>query len=721
MQDCGRSLRMGRTWLPRVLAILVAGLPLAALSSPVLPPRAADLLRGSDGAVPDRLAGFPLVSAFAEDWGVRYLFTLDPAAPEGANLVELVVSGRDDAASAVARTRSSNVAYKGPMEGGAPAARVRPLVDALVAAVERNESGMAPIVPVPVPAPPEASQGPAGLSSAMAWAGILLVLAFLLASPVTALRLGRDLRAALGPSWWVLLVVIGAGLAARLLVPHRPVMYYMGYRMAEVAARLDDVPKYGSGALALYHLLFRLTGPSHLAMIGLNAVLGGLLPATAAGLVARLGGGRIAVAAAALLVAATPAFVRDSATESLLVPSLLWTATGLWLLARWRGTRAPSDLVLAALHLVLAVFSRPEAVGLVPFAAAVLIPFALPERGRAPSHARAATAAVIAVVAALLALRVAHLLVSVGRELDLGNTPVLSDPAALAALVPDLVTRNLALRPGWFPAGVSAVAFLPLFLGPRRARSLALLAVAVAWLAVSLVDLPHVSLPRVQVPGLFFLAVAAAFGLDAAWARRGSGATGRAVRWAVGLSATLAVVTSIPFSGAAFQERTNADDEEDLLREAVALLPAEPVVFVRRSYDDQPVERVHLHYPDYGLRPPFRDDLVIGPDRLAATDPVGRPVYFYLGTRCFLRECDQVGMHPACRRMRDEYRLEPVFERAVPVRRIPLDRKVRPDGDLDFPWCVAAGQSMRLGLYRVFPKPAGEGGHPTPSGSPGAR
>jgi len=255
---------------------------------------------------------------------------------------------------------------------------------------------------------------------------------------------------------------------------------------------------------------------------------------------------------------------------------------------------------------------------------------------------------------------------------------------------------------------------LPIVLGPRRRRGLVLVGLAVAWLAVSLVDLPHVSLPRVQVPGLFFLALSAAFGLESAWELRGRGVPGRSVRLVLGLSTTVALAASLPFSGAAFDERTNADDEEDLLRDAFDALPAAPVVFVRRSYDDQPVERLHLHYPDYRLRPPFRDDLVIGPDRLGMTDPAGRAVYFYLGTRCYLRECGQSGMHPSCRRMMEHYRLEPVLERTVPVRRVDLDRKVRPDQDLDFPWCVAADREMRLGLYRVFPKSEGQGGAAPP-------
>jgi hypothetical protein len=734
----------GRRSIARVLAALVvgtwAGLFLATAparaGAPSLPPAAAALVAGPDGTVPDALGGLPLVTAFAEDWGFRFLFALDPKAPEGRNLVEFVLVRRDDGAPALARTPTWNVQYRGPTEGPGPAAAARPLADAFVAAVQRNDAGAPPAAapagaasPGTSPdAPPEPSApapppppGAGALDLAMAWLGLVLAAAFLLAFPATAARLARDVRRAAGPWAWAVLALVAAGLLARLLVPHRPVMYYMGYRMAEAAWSLDEIPKYGPGALALYHLLFQATGPSHLSMIALNAVLGGLLPGAAAALAARLGGGRWAVLSAAALVAATPVFVRDSATESLLVPNLLWTVLGLALLLRYRASRAPGDLALAALHGLLAAFSRPESVGLVPLAAAVLWWSAADGRspGRAPpplrlsgrwkgtalegllrfAHARVAWG-VAAAVAVLLALRVAHLALAVRAELHLGNTPVLADPAGLLALVPDLWRRNLALRPAWFPAGVTAVALLPLLLGPRRGRALALLSLALAWLAVSLLDLPHVSLPRVQVPGLFFLALSAAFGLDAAWARRGSGRRGRMVRLGLGALATAAVAVSIPFSGAAFAERTLADDEESLWRDVRAALPDGPVVLVRRGFDDQPVERLHLHAPDYWFRPPFRDDLVIGPDRLAVTDTAGRPVYFVLSTRCWLRECGQQGMHPACRRLLDAGGWVPVFERTLARPDIELDREVRPDQDLDFPWCVATS-TMRVGLYRA--------------------
>ena len=57
------------------LACGLALQPSIAMSAAVLPAKASFLLKNADGTVPDRLGGFVLVTAFAEDWGFRFLFT----------------------------------------------------------------------------------------------------------------------------------------------------------------------------------------------------------------------------------------------------------------------------------------------------------------------------------------------------------------------------------------------------------------------------------------------------------------------------------------------------------------------------------------------------------------------------------------------------------------------------------------------------------------------
>jgi hypothetical protein len=678
-------------------ALLCAPAPAAASDGP----DAERLLASPAGDVPGTIAGFRRISTFRQDFAIRFLFAREGADPTGANVLEVLLTRRDDTRPAFRRTRSYDVSFRGPMVDGEPAPEARPLVDAVVQAVTRNDTGDSAIEDAPFVEKPDSPELAAWtvFNRVTVDAGLLMVAAFLALLPVLARRLWGDLRSGLGRGAWLVAGLAAAGLTLRLALPHVTVMYYMGYRLAHVAATMDDVTKYGPAALALYHLLFLATGTSHLAMAWLNSVAGGLLPIPLAALVLRCGAGRTAAIAVAAFAALTPLFVRDATTESLLVPATLWMVAGLAVAARARATRSPSDLSIALLLLTLATWARPEAVLLVPLTAALLAWQWPADAGRLPRW----TLVAWAVAAALLAARIAHLAVAIGIERARGNSPVLADADALLALPAEHLARNLAFWPSMYPAGLTVLAALGLVAGGghRALRTLAALAAAAAWLTVSFLDLPYVSLPRVQSPGLLLVTVAAAWGAEGVAQRLwkpGFWTTARRILLGICAACLLAsMAETVP----ALWQRTNADDEEDLLRDAVVALPDGPAVLVRRSYDDQPVERIHLFYPDYVFEPPARDGVVVGPDRFETMAPSSRPAFFLLGTRCYLRQCGAEGMHPACTRMIDRWRLEPVIEREVPVRRIDTGRPVRPDQDLDFPWCISATGSMKLGLYRI--------------------
>lgn len=678
---------------------------------------AASLLRDEAGRVPEDLAGLRLVSA-RQDEAIHYVFTLDPARPSGENLVELTLVPRDEARPALARSPSFNIEYRGPTVGGRPAPAVRPLADAVVAAVIRNDPGGLLIAPPKPKALGEGGEVPAHVAladRASAVAGLALVVLFLLCLPWTMRRLASDLRVGLAGeardavrlAARVAWVAVACGLALRLVLPHLPVMYYMGYHLADTAARLEGIPKYGPGALALYHLVFRVTGTDHVAMMVANSVVGSLTPLAGGALLARVGVRGWGVAGGIALLALTPLFVRDATTESLLVPTTLWVLAGLALFLRAREDGRPSSMSLALVHLVLAMLSRPEAVVLVPLCAGLLLPFA----SRGPGKARPRTLVRLAPWAAavgVLAIRAAQLSVALEVEFARGNNPVLRDPAGLLSLLPDLWRRNVLLWPSLFPAGVTALAAAGLVLGPRRAVAGALLAAAVAWIAVSLVDLPYVSVARVQVPGATFCTLAA--GVGVAGVHRLLSRTPRPLAGGA-IAGLILVAGTMAWTVAGLWQPVNADDEERLLRDARDAVPADqPFILVRRGFDDEPVERLHLHYPDYWFEPPARDGLAVGPDWFDRTDTAGRPAFFLFGTRCYMRRCGEAGIHPACQRMRERYRLEPVIERTVPVRDLPVDRGRRPDQDLDFPWCLAARGQMTIGLYRVVDRVTAAGG-----------
>lgn len=674
-------------------------------------PDPGDLIVQPDGRRLESVAGWELRD-IRTDAAVHFLYA--PATPETAarGTIELRLSPRDDDRQALARTRSLDVDYIGPLTDGRPPPDVAPLIDAFLETVAANDDGVLRL-PRSASRPATLDAMPRGgarvVDRLSAGAGIGLVVLFLLALPWTVRALGRDLAR------WnrrTLLILLGIGAAAvllRLLLPNRPVMHYMGYRLVQVAAHLDPVPKYGPGALGLLHLLFRITGPDHGTAILLHKVLGGLAVPVSAALLGALGAPRRAVLLGALLTAFTPLLVKDATTESLGVATLLWTLAGLALTARARASASLSTAALACLHLALAVLSRPEAIAVVPLAAAAAWAWTPAPRARpAPRQGSGRLAGWIPLAigaAALLALRIAQAGLAVGDELSRGNTPDLATWAGMSALLTGTFLRNAAFWPSLFPTVVTVGALAAPFLVGRgeRAPVLILAGTGLAWIALAQLDLPYVSIPRVQAPGLAFVTLAGAWGLSVPagkWPVRTKGAV-RVIGAVIGIASLAA---SLAITVPPLWARSNADDEETLLQDALAALPAGPVTIVRRSYTDPPREPGHLDWPDYRFQPPSRNDRVLGIGTFLAEPRFDLPVYFLGGVRCHLRACGEPGPHPSCLRMGDRFSLEPVLQREVPLRRLPIDRKSLHEwADLDFGWCFSGPGPLRIGLYRVLP------------------
>jgi hypothetical protein len=690
----------------RLLAIIPALLCAGCAVDP------SDLIVRPDGSRLESVPGWRLRDVRTGQ-AIHFLYAPDAPRTTPLGTVELRLTGRDDARPAFARTPSLDVAYLGPTVGGGPHPDVAPLVDAFLQTVRRNDPGG-----LRLPSPPRYAQAPdapaPGVPRAIDrlshTAGLALVLAFLLALPWTVRALGRALGPADRRMLLILLGITAGAIALRLALPSRPVMHYMGYRLVQIAADLDPVPKYGAGALGLHHLLFRLTGPDHGAAIALHKVLGGLAVPVAAALMAALGAPRRAVLTGALLAAFTPLLVKDATSESLGVPALLWTLAGLALAARARTTARPLDGALALLPLSLAAMSRPEAIALVPLAA--LATWAVAPGPAAPvPRTRAATIAWLAlggVATALLALRAVQAALAVETELSLGNAPQLVSWGGVQAVLTGTLLRNAAFWPSLFPTVITVGAFAAPFLVERRMRApvLVLGGIGLAWIALAQLDLPYVSIPRVQAPGLAFVALAGAWGLSVPASKWPVRMTGR-VRTAGMIAGVAILLLSAAATVPTLWLRSGADDEEALLRDARAALPDGPVTIVRRGYGDPPREPAHLDWPDTWFAPPFRDDRVTGIAAFLADPRFDRPVYFLAGLRCHLRACGAQGPHPACVEMARRFRLEPVLEREVPLRTLPIDRPAQGrHADQDFGWCHDGPGPFRIGLYRVLP--AGE-------------
>ncbi len=674
-------------------------------------PDPSDLIRRADGSRVTAVPGWQLRDVHVGE-AVHFLYV--PNRPETLprGTIELRLTPRNDDAPAFARTPSLDVAYRGPTVDGQPPEDVAPLVQAFLEALRRNDTGS-----VRLPTPPRyarpADQPPPGpartIERLSAATGLALVVAFLLLLPWTAGALGRELDPRDRRLRRVLLVITGFAIGLRLLLPSLPVMHYMGYRLVQIAYDLDPIPKYGPGALALHHLVFRLTGPDHGVVIALHKVLGGLAVPAAAALLAALGAPRRAVLLGALLIAFTPLLVKDATSESLGVPTLLWTLVGLALAARTRRTASPATAWLAAFPLALAALSRPEAIVLIPLATAAAwawAPAPGSARPRRPSNgAIAAWLALAAFVVAVLGLRIAQTTWAVELELSRGNTPQLATWRGVQAVLSGTLLRNAAFWPSLFPTVVTVGALAAPFLVDRASRRpvLLLAGLGMAWIAMAQLDLPYVSIPRVQAPGLALLVLAGAWGLSVPagkWPVRTSGPI-RAIGMVVGVAILLvSTAATIP----ALWLRSNADDEEDLLADARTLLPPTPATIVRRAYVDPPTEPPHMDWPDYRFQPPFRQDRVVGIGTFLDTPSFDRPVYFLSGVRCHLRRCGEPGPHPGCQEMARRFRLEPVLERQVPLRRLPIDRKpVHEHADLDFGWCFSGPGPFRIGVYRVLP------------------
>ena len=515
----------------------------------------------------------------------------------------------------------------------------------------------------------------------------------------TAWRVFRPAASAVGSSareaGWVVLGATGAAAAARLLAPHLLATIFIGYKLTEQAASLFPVSHYGVGASALYHAVFGALPVDHAVVMGVNAGLGVLLVPLAAAWTARLFDDRRAGAIAAVLLALTPLFIRNDASEANNVPSLLWLFGGLvlWQEHLERGRRLP--LAAAVPLLALCSVSRPEMSLLV--AACVLATLWAHRLG--PGHWDLGWK--LAAGVALVALAVPHLLhVSNAMDTLRGQASLPGMELSELSLLPRwFVTRNVVLRPSLFPVLTSASVVAALVLRGTRGRSVdwAVFAVLLLAVFVYIVDLDEANIARVHVPAAGLATVLGAAGIS-----RLAGRLGRNKAWLAPLLCVAVVGSAVP-SVATLWQPTNEATEEGLIRETqVALADDEVFTLIRPHSADRRRRKTsgftHFHFPDYLFRPPARDGVVRS--MRAFLDSPGdledEPVYFLHGMRCYadfrVRGTPPPAgddLHPSCRAMHERFVLEPVFE-----------REVANYGDV---WIAYYGdaETLRVGLYRV--------------------
>ncbi|MCB9730443.1 MAG: hypothetical protein H6746_18380 [Deltaproteobacteria bacterium] len=487
--------------------------------------------------------------------------------------------------------------------------------------------------------------------AASALPSLLLTLAMALTLLLRAAREDRRLAAALA-------VALLVTLASHALVPGRLVMEYTGYDLTARLASLLPLPRYGSGAVWLYGPVLDLLGVDHRHLQLANRALGALtlLPLTA--LTWRLtGGSRLGTAVAALLFAALPVFWRDHSSEGIQTGTTFLIVTALAALARpGRPSRAGGP-VLALPLLAWAATCRPELLPTLPlFIAAVLVAAPRPGGWRLPA-ALAAPALALA-----LAPHAAWLLRSTARQV--AEAGIAAPSATLERLPGVLLDHNILLEGPWLPSA-ALLWLLAAATAPRRRAlsALLLLLAAVAWFAVTAVDLPVISIPRVHLPALALLLPALAIG---AARLRGWPVVNALVAAAVALGAAIGAPAVLATG--------NADAEEGLIRTAQAWTRAHPGACVATvsSEDPPPPRKTPRQFPRYL----FDGHPVTGLDELdRIRDRCPGPAVAILGTRCYMDERPPgapappgPGLLPVCARFRERHALEPLSRLTIPNR-----------------------------------------------------
>ncbi len=507
----------------------------------------------------------------------------------------------------------------------------------------------------------------------------------------------------------VVAAALCAGLVARLFVPSRLVMHYMGYELLEQARVLGTTPKYGPASFQLQHVIMQVLEPTHQAVIIGHRLMSACIAIMCTAWVLRLGFSGRSVVWTAVLTALTPLLVHDAATESLLVEATLWATGAAWLLSRFLRSGAVIDGLLMVIWSLLAMLARPEMLVTVPLLLAATVWLAdRPLKLRWPL-----IGVLVGAAAMVLWWRIEQMSAALVIERARGNTPRVFQEGHLA-LAGQLLRnawwdKNGLLWPRIFPAVTTfaIVTGLLLATAAARRRMLVLAALTLAWLLPTALDLPYVSVTRVQAPAMLLASVTAGVAmavvhgcLHAIWPRSKLTTVGILIG---GLWLATAALT-VP----ALWRTGPPHIEEITMRAAAAALPDGRATIVARSHDDLPDERVHLAMPKRSWGQQKRVGrlgwLLNGKLRPSKSSPV----YAWLGTRCFMRPCSEKAEHPACARIRRRFQLQPIVTSPVAVQddTIPSafgrQRPRHPGAvaDLDFPWCFTQ-QAMTIGLYRV--------------------
>jgi hypothetical protein len=680
-------------------------------------PTADDLLRSKSG-VP--FGGLAPLSSPQTSWnpdGIHFTFT----APQEVTVRVLVTRANPDREAEFHLTR-----YNVDVEVKPPAARqvLRPVIDRIVERLRLNES-QGPTLRKVRGEGPEKARAPTAagkhddrkeVSEKKATGGttedgstdstdynieLWICLLALLGALMTLPWAIEEVRQSLASQGRALLALALASLAVVAIqlfgVPHELVTVFAGYGALEQAYQLEPMAKYGATSTVLYGPLLHLFGPNTDVMIGANLALGLMTVFMAAALAIRLGGpalkrpfnGAIAV----LVIGIAPVLMHDRGTESVLVPMQFFVLGSLLHLETWLRTGQRVQLVAWGFHSILALNARPEAFVVLPI---LWVAMASLEGGWTALKNQWKSMGLAAGIVALIALsRVMGVLEFMDAAAQSGDVPGLAK-ASSEGFWAAFTEKNLLFRPLYLSPALGAIAVAALFLAPKGRRlTLGLVWLAsLVWIALSTLDLPEVSISRVQAPAASWVIVMACVGIFALRSLV-------SIRWA-GVVATSLCLFPWPGSVQALWAPTNAKVFDGFWKRA--LPHVEPTgkkrCLIGLSMSDEPTDIVTRLYPSTSLAVRSGGLNTFGIETfLEAPDVVLReqcePLYI-VGPQCWAKfhgfggdEPPEAVEHPQCQRMRQLTVLEPLYEEELPNM-----------GNADFPF-YGASETFTYGVYRV--------------------
>lgn len=471
------------------------------------------------------------------------------------------------------------------------------------------------------------------------------------------------------------------GLCLRWLEPTRLVMIYSAYEWTDQVARFTGIGRYGASTSVLYRLLFSLVPPDHEHIVALHRVAGALTLAVMAGLLARCKPPAGAVALFAAWAALLPLSVRDHATESILVPIILWLSAGLLLLDKALQEGPPLAAAVGSLVLLaLAMTGRPEMLGVVPAAAALLI---LARRGAAGWRWLLWGGAALAVLGLPHGVHVRSEQIKMATQTALAPL----DHSYWAMLLDRGLSAHIAWHPELLPAAVPALALVSLRHRAGRKVRLAVWVLSLLWVAVLVVDLPNTSIARLQAPlGLALVALAA-------WAVAAEMQSQRPGLWLAG-SSTALILTAVP-THQHLRSWTNEDQAEQVWRRSLAQLPPRGACLVALTPRDRPEPgKVQRAVPAYLLRPPHSEVQLLSVNAwLDSPPPCPGGAFLLVDPRCYAIYRRPAGLAP----------LLPGCAAALQHAQ-PVDAWTLPNlGDNEYGY-YADVKEFQVGLYRLQPR-----------------